>query len=285
MTSTAASTPGADEVRALRDVAVEVATRAAALVRELRGAPGDVQVADTKTSVVDVVTEVDRRSEELVRELLADLRPDDAILGEEGGETDGTSGVRWVVDPVDGTVNLLYGIPEYAVSVAAEHDGVGVAAAVVDVSSGAVYAAARGQGATKDGVPIRVRPVAPVPQRLVLTGFGYQSDVRAHQGACVARLLPEVRDIRRMGSCALDLCHLAEGLADAYVEDGPRRWDWAAAGLVLTEAGGRFEVLDGPLADVLEGWPRASVLVGAPADGWDDFVALLGRTGFLADHG
>lgn len=273
---------GGEEVRALRDVAVEVATRAAALVRELRGVPAEVlEVAATKSSAVDVVTEVDQRSEELVRELLAELRPDDAILGEEGGETDGSSGIRWVVDPVDGTVNLLYGIGQYAVSVAAEHRGVSVAAAVVDVSAGTVYAAARGEGATRDGEPIRVRPVAPVPQRLVLTGFGYQADVRAHQGACVARLLPEVRDIRRMGSCALDLCHLAEGLADAYVEDGPRRWDWAAGGLVLTEAGGRFEVLDGPLADQLDQWPRASVLVGAPADGWDDFVALLRRTGFL----
>lgn len=260
-------------------MAVRVASAAADLVREL--ASGTVAVAETKSSQVDVVTEVDRRSEALVRKLLAAERPDDAVLGEEEGAGSGTSGIRWVVDPVDGTVNLLYGIPEFAVSLAAEVDGIPIAGAVVDVMGGAVYSAGRGLGATKDGVALRVRPAAPLAQSLVLTGFGYRPEVREHQGACVARLLPQVRDIRRMGSCALDLCHVAEGLADGYVEDGPQPWDYAAGRLILTEAGGRFELLAGPLGQRLEGWSRESVLVAAPRQGWDCFVHALRSCGFL----
>lgn len=264
---------------ALRDIAVEVAQRAAALVRELTVL--GVEVADTKSSQVDVVTEVDRRSEALLRELLAHIRPHDSILGEEEGASLGTSGVRWVLDPVDGTVNLLYGIPEYAVSVAAEIDGVAVAGAVVDVAGAHVYAAAQGLGATKDGVPVRVRSAAAPGTRLVLTGFGYQPEVREHQGACVARLLPKVRDIRRMGSCALDLCRVAEGRADAYVEEGPQTWDWAAGRVIVTEAGGRFALLAGHLGVRLEGWSAESVVVATAVDEWDGFVADLRSTGFL----
>lgn len=267
------------EPGALRDLAVEVASAAAVLVRR---SSGDVVVADTKSSGVDVVTEVDRRSETLLRELILAARPQDGVLGEEEGDVPGTSGVRWIVDPVDGTVNLLYGIGEYAVSVAAEVDGRVVAGAVADVVRGHVYAAATGQGATKDGVPIRVREPAAAGARLVLTGFGYQADVRAHQGECVAKLLPRVRDVRRMGSCALDLCHLAEGWADAYVEEGPRIWDWAAGQLVLTEAGGRFELLPGHLGRRLAGWSEKSVVVATAEEEWDGFVADLQDCGFLA---
>lgn len=119
----------------------------------------------------------------------------------------------------------------------------------------------------------------------MLTGFGYRSDVRAHQAACVAALLPRVRDIRRMGSCALDLCHLAEGGADAYVEEGPRPWDYSAGALVLTEAGGRFELLSGRLHESAPGAPARALLVGAPASGWDTFVVALGDAGFLAPAG
>lgn len=263
----------------LRDVAVEVAVAAADLVRQL--AADGVGVAATKSSGVDVVTEVDRRSEELIRELLSRTRPDDAILGEEEGITEGTSGVTWVVDPVDGTVNLLYGIEEYAVSVAALVGGETVAGAVVNVPRGHVYAAARGAGATKDGQPLRVRQDVPMAERLVLTGFGYLAEAREHQAACVARLLPKVRDVRRMGSCALDLCHVAEGVADAYVEEGPQPWDYAAGRLVVTEAGGRFELLPGHLGARLAGWPELSVLAAAPSQGWEAFVAALDRAGFL----
>jgi len=263
---------------ALRELALEVARAAAALVRERRTA--GATVADTKSSAVDVVTEADRASEELIRRLLLEARPDDSVRGEEGDDHVGPSGVHWVVDPIDGTVNYLYGLPEYAVSVAAEVAGEVVAGAVVNVPTGVEYAAARGHGSTRDGVPLRVRPSPPVAQRLVLTGFGYRADVRAGQAARVARLLPRVRDIRRMGSCALDLCHVAEGTADGYVEEGPNAWDWSAGSLVATEAGARFGLLPGTLAAEL-GEPGRVVVAAAPADGWDDFVTLLEECGFV----
>ena len=261
----------------LRDLAREIAHEGAGLAREMRR--GGIDVADTKTSAVDVVTEADRAVERLIRERITARRPDDAILGEEGDDLPGTSGVRWIVDPIDGTVNYLYGLADCAVSIAAEVDGEVVAGVVVTIPTGLEYAAALGHGATRDGHPIGVRPTPPLEQRLVLTGFGYQRVVREHQAGCVARLLPEVRDIRRMGSCALDLCHVAEGSADGYVEAGPHPWDHAAGGLVLREAGGRFELLDGTMA--LDGQSVRNVVVGAPADGWDTFVDALGAAGFL----
>jgi myo-inositol-1(or 4)-monophosphatase len=249
-----------------------------------------VEVADTKSSAVDVVTEADRAVEELLRTRLLAARPDDSILGEEGDDVVGTSGVRWVLDPIDGTVNYLYGLPDCAVSVAAEvqHKGVAegesgretVAGAVVVIPSGVEYAAARGAGATRDGRPIGVRPSPPVAQRLVLTGFGYRADVRAHQAACVARMLPQVRDVRRMGSCALDLCHVADGSADGYVEEGPQPWDYGAGRLVVTEAGGRFGVLPGRLHEAVDGAAEEALVTAAPAAGWDEFVALLRACGF-----
>ncbi len=262
----------------LRDLARSVAHEGANLAREMQ--LGGIDVAGTKTSVVDVVTEADRAVESLIRQRITALRPDDAILGEEGDDRPGTSGVRWVVDPIDGTVNYLYGLPDCAVSVAAEVDGKVVAGAVVTIPTGLEYAAALGHGATRDGQPIAVRPTPPLAERLVLTGFGYQREVRAHQARCVARLLPDVRDIRRMGSCALDLCHVAEGSADGYAEDGPQPWDWSAGGLVLREAGGRFDLLDGSMDTGSH--PVRKVVVGAPADGWETFVAALAGAGFLA---
>ena len=261
----------------LRDLARAVAHEGASLAREMR--VGGIDVADTKTSAVDVVTEADRAVEQLIRARITAQRPDDAILGEEGDDRPGTSGVRWVVDPIDGTVNYLYGLADCAVSVAAEVDGEVVAGAVVTIPGGVEYAAARGLGATRDGRPLSVRPTPPLAERLVLTGFGYERHVREHQAACVARLLPDVRDIRRMGSCSLDLCHVAEGSGDGYVEAGPKPWDWSAGGLVLREAGGRFDLLDGTLA--FDGSTRRTVVVGAPADGWDTFVAALTSAGFL----
>ena len=219
----------------LRDLALTVAREAAALVRERRESP--VEVADTKSSSVDIVTEADRASEALLRSLLLAARPDDAFLGEEGGSGEGTTGVRWVVDPIDGTVNFLYGLPQYAVSVAAELDGEVVAGAVINAATGVEYAATRGGGATRDGVPIRVRPVAPLSERLVITGFNYDAGIRTLQAAAAARLLPHVRDIRRLGSAALDLAWTAAGRYDAYFERGTKAWDVAAGRLVCARAG------------------------------------------------
>lgn len=253
----------------LRDLALEVAREAAALIAERRSA--GVEVASTKTSLVDVVTEVDRASEALILALILAARPDDSFLGEEGDDVHGTSGVRWIVDPVDGTVNLLYGIPAYAVSIAAEVDGEVTAGVVINVASGVEYAAALGHGATRDGVPLRTRPQGPIGQRLVGTGFGYLRESRVLQAELLSHLLPEVRDIRRMGSCALDLCAVAEGALDAYLEEGVHAWDHAAGGLIAAEAGAVVRCTPGR-------WGGVAILA-VPADGYQEFAALVDRIG------
>lgn len=257
----------------LRDLAEKVALEAAALVAERRAR--GIEVADTKSSPVDVVTEVDRASEELIRGRILAERPDDAFLGEEGDDLPGTSGVRWVVDPVDGTVNLLYGLPAYAVSIAAEVDGEVVAGVVVNVATGNVWAAATGQGATRDGRPIRTRPQGPIDRRLVGTGFGYLPEARALQADALTRLLPQVRDIRRMGACALDLCAVADGSLDAYLEEGVHLWDHAAGGLVAREAGAVVRLRPGR-------WGGVAVLC-APRDGYDELAELVDRIGFFGE--
>ncbi|HET7690564.1 MAG TPA: inositol monophosphatase family protein [Nocardioidaceae bacterium] len=255
----------------LRDLAVRVAVEAAALVRARR-AEG-VAVVATKSSAVDIVTETDRESEELIRAALRAARPHDGFVGEEGGSAETTSGVTWVVDPIDGTVNFLYGVPAYAVSIAARTEREVVAGAVVNVANGEVFSASRGGGAFLDGTRLQVRPSPPVDQRLVATGFWYDAQFRAAQGAAVARLLPLVRDIRRGGSCALDLCSVAAGRCDAYVEEGPAPWDYAAGGLVAEEAGARLELRPGANGQ--------TCVICAPADGFAEFAALVEGAGFL----
>jgi myo-inositol-1(or 4)-monophosphatase len=278
--------PGRPESRydELRDVATNVALEAAELVLRRRDeqagrrAGAKVDVAATKTSQLDVVTEVDRESEAFLRDRLARLRPGDGFLGEEGGSGDSRSGVTWVVDPIDGTVNFLYGMPGYAVSVAAvEGDGADqrpVAGAVVDVMRRETYSASLGGGATRDGRPLRLGPAPPLDRFLVGTGFHYRLDVRSHQGPAVAALLQQVRDVRRRGSAAMDVCDVASGRLDAHVEEGLNLWDRAAASLVATEAGARVEVRLG--AGGLD------CVVCAPLDGFDAFAALVERCGFLA---
>ncbi|MDP3890413.1 inositol monophosphatase family protein [Nocardioides sp.] len=257
---------------ALQAVALTVAREAAALVRERRQSP--VVVAATKSSDVDVVTEADRASEDLIRRRLTELRPGDAFLGEETGTGEGSTGVRWIVDPIDGTVNFLYGLPQYAVSIAAEVDGRTEAGVVINAATGVEYTAVRGQGATRDGAPIVVREPAPLAERLVLTGFWYDAELRAAQAAALVHLLPRVRDIRRMGSCALDLCHVAEGSADGYVEEGPQPWDHAAGLLIAEEAGARGELARGCGGGV--------AVVCAPHHGFEEFRAAVAQAGFLA---
>ncbi len=185
----------------LAGIALDVARAAAELVRG-RAAQG-VTVAATKSSDVDVVTEADRASEALIHRLLAERRPDDGFLGEEGSDAPGRSGVRWVIDPIDGTVNFLYGIPQYAVSIAAERDGEVVAGVVLNVATGTEYVAHAGpdgtSAATRDGEPLAVRAPAPLQQRLVATGFSYDAGLRELQARALVRMLPRVRDIRRLG--------------------------------------------------------------------------------------
>jgi myo-inositol-1(or 4)-monophosphatase len=187
-----------------------------------------------------VVTELDRASEGLIRQRLLAARPGDAILGEEGGES-GAGPVRWVVDPLDGTVNYLYGLADWSVSIAAEVGGTVVAGVVTVPVHGEVFTAVRGGGAwlhAGDGrVALRCNTRVALEQALVATGFGYEVPRRAVQGEVVGAVLPRVRDIRRGGSCAVDLCSVAAGRVDAYYERGVNYWDYAAGGLVATEAG------------------------------------------------
>lgn len=256
-------------------LAREIAVEAAGFVARSRVA--GVEVAATKSSPVDVVTQVDRDTEQLIRSRIAAARPDDAVLGEEDADRPGTSGVRWIVDPIDGTVNFLYGLAEYAVSIAVESGGVVVAGVVVNAATGAVHAAARGGGAFRDGERLQVRAPAPLAERLVLTGFNYERATREVQAAAVARLIPQVRDVRRFGSCALDLCHVATGSADAYVEEGVALWDHAAGVLIAQEAGAQVEVTVG------RGGKTA--VVCAPEHGFEAFRSLVEECGFLAQVG
>jgi myo-inositol-1(or 4)-monophosphatase len=261
----------------LLQVAVGAARAAADLVRG--HARGVVTVAATKSSDVDVVTEADRSAERLIRERLSQARPDDALLGEEGDDVAGTSGVRWVVDPIDGTVNFLYGLPQYAVSVAAEVAGDVVAGVVLNVATGVEYTAyVDDTGATRsrrDGAPVRVRETVPLAQRLVSTGFGYDAGLRERQARSLVHLVPRIRDIRRLGSCALDLCHVADGTLDGYVEEGVNLWDHAAGGLVARGAGARVEVTTGA------GGGR--LILCAPEDGFDELRLLVAESGYLQE--
>lgn len=252
--------------RELPDVAALVAT-AETLAREAgrlvhEGRPDRVRVHATKSSPVDVVTAMDLASEDLLRRRIAQLRPGDGILGEEQGYEPGTTGVTWVVDPIDGTVNYLYGLASWSVSVAAvvgpPGTGPGVApdpqtwtalaAAVHAPADGRTFLAGRGQGATLDGTPLTVNEPKALELSLVGTGFGYLVQRRRAQAAIVAELLPLVRDIRRLGSAALDLCAVAAGGLDLYYERGLAPWDLAAGALVAQEAGAVVTGLQGRAA-------------------------------------
>jgi myo-inositol-1(or 4)-monophosphatase len=264
-------------------LALDVAQAAGRLIRE-RSEQG-VTVAATKSSETDIVTETDREVEALIRSLLSEARPDDAIVGEEGRDESGATGVRWIVDPIDGTVNFLYGIPQYAVSIAAERDGVVIAGVVLHVSPGTAYVGRRETGADgqvrvtahRDGSPISVRSPAPLSQRVIGTGFNYEARIRAIQAHAVGRLLPKVGDIRRFGSCALDLCHVAEGMLDGYVEEGVNLWDRAAGALIAEGAGARCELTAGA--------GGRELLLCAPEQGFDEFRKAVQEAGFLANSG
>jgi myo-inositol-1(or 4)-monophosphatase len=218
---------------------------AAVLLQGLEGPPHSV---DTKSSSTDMVSEVDRGSEAAVAGVLTAMRPQDGVLGEEGTDRPGSSGIRWVVDPLDGTTNFLFGIPQFAVSVAAEAAGSTLVGIVIDPSRRETWAAVTGWGARRNGQPCRVASGrSTLATALVATGFGYQSNRREWQGAVAAHVLPRVRDIRRFGSAALDLCWMAGGRYDAYYEWGLNPWDLAAGALICAEAGGRVEALPGRL--------------------------------------
>ena len=228
---------GQPDLEELLDLALGAAHEAGRLVRKRREEVGTMGVAATKSSPTDVVTESDTAAERLLRERLLGARPRDAFLGEEGSADQGTSGVRWVVDPIDGTVNYLYGIPAYAVSVAAALGGETVVGVVHNPVSRETWTATRGGGAWLDGRRLRVSGCDRLDRALVATGFGYESGRRAHQADVLREVLPRVRDIRRAGAASLDLCALASARVDGYYERGLKPWDLAAGGLVAREAG------------------------------------------------
>lgn len=223
----------------LRTLAEHLAQRAGALALTGRRALGVGQPVahDTKSTPTDPVTEFDRAAEALIVEALRELRPDDAIVGEEGANHAGTSGLEWHIDPIDGTANFVYDLPTWCTSVAVvDRDG-GVAGAVYAPVGDELFSAARGHGATLNGTPIHCSPASDLSTALLGTGFNYSPGTRVHQGERLAALLPQVRDVRRFGSAALDLCMVACGRLDAYFEEFLNSWDLAAGVLIAAEAG------------------------------------------------
>ncbi|MGD9997536.1 MAG: inositol monophosphatase family protein [Ilumatobacteraceae bacterium] len=257
----------------MTDLATELLALATRLAREAgvlvaEGRRGGVQSLATKSTVTDMVTEFDRASEQLIVEQLRGARPDDAIVGEEGTSSEGTTGVRWLVDPIDGTTNFLYDLPLYGISIAAaDDDGTFVGVVYVPVLD-EMFAATRGGGATLDGRPISCSALTDIRSALVATGFSYHPERRSVQAERVARLIPHVRDIRRMGAASVDLCYVAAGRLDAYFEEHLGPWDLAAGELIAREAGCRSGDFAGRVARPEE------VLVAPPAL-FDQLVELI----------
>jgi myo-inositol-1(or 4)-monophosphatase len=262
----------------LRELAVELATVGGTVAAEgwrrdiANGASRRSMTTATKSSLTDIVTSHDRAAEAAIVEALVARRPDDAIVGEEGTQRAGISGLSWFLDPIDGTTNFLYGLPLWSTSVGVA-DGEGtVAGAVFVPGTGELFAAARGAGATRNREPIRASAEADVSLALVATGFGYLAERRAAQARRLAALIDQIRDIRRGGSAALDLCYAAAGIVDAYYEDGLNSWDVTAGELIAREAGCRT-------GDFAGGPPTPAQLLVAPPALFEHLSALLVAAG------
>ncbi len=212
---------------------------------------------DLKSSVNDLVTEADRAAESLIVDRILAARPDDAVLGEEGADTEGTSGVRWIIDPIDGTTNYVYDLPGYTISIAAEWEGTTVAGVVFDPKADELFAATLHGGATMNDAPIACAQRSDLLQCVIATGFGYQAEQRLLQANVLVHLLPQVGNIRRLGSAALDLAYVGAGRTDGYWESGLNSWDVAAGALIASESGA--------IVTDLEGGPAAkSMTIAAP---------------------
>jgi myo-inositol-1(or 4)-monophosphatase len=244
-------------VNDLLALAEETARAAGAQLRDAFARGG--HEVSSKSTPTDLVSEADHAAEALIRERLLAARPGDAILGEEGGDAAGTSGLRWIVDPLDGTVNFLFGIPQWAVSIAVEDDAGTIAGVVHDPMRDELWGAERDGPVERNGEPVTGSGCEDLGRAMVATGFAYSAEARDEQGAVVARLLPRVRDIRRLGSAALDLAWAAGGRYDAYYERGVNSWDVAAGALLCRRAG--LTVVDLPP----EGAAGAGILAAAPA--------------------
>ena len=252
------------------DELASLAERAATVVAaHLRNSVGrsDLEIG-TKTTDTDLVTDVDRAAEDLLVATILGARPHDGMLGEEGTAVSGTTGVEWIVDPLDGTTNFVYGHPGFSVSIAAHVDGTPAVGVVADVMAEELFVARTGHGATRNGRPIRCAPARPLDQALAATGFGYDPERRRQQAEVLTRVLPRLRDIRRMGGAAVDLCSVACGRVDVYFERGLQPWDIAAGSIIATEAGAW-------VGDLTGGPPSDRYCVAAPPDLFDVLVALL----------
>jgi myo-inositol-1(or 4)-monophosphatase len=258
----------------LLGVAVELVHRTGALIRDGQDGAGPVDLdVTTKTTPTDLVTAVDKQAEQFLVEQLHARRPGDAVLGEEGADQAGSTGIRWLVDPIDGTVNFYYGVPQYAVSVAAEWQGKTVVGAVHNPVSGETFMAVRGAGAWLGSRPLTAAGrAASLDTAVIGTGFSYDAARRGGQGRVLAGVLPRVGNIRRLGSAALDLCFVAAGRLDGYYEQGLAPWDMAAGALVAQEAGALVTGLRGRP-------PGPQITVAASPAVADELVALLEELG------
>ncbi|MEZ0049521.1 myo-inositol-1(or 4)-monophosphatase [Mycobacterium sp. MAA66] len=282
----------------LRGIAEQLAAEAADFVRRRRGEVfggerdglgGQGNPVRAKSTPTDPVTIVDTETERLLRDRLAELRPADQVLGEEeGGSAQAQPGRPvWVLDPIDGTVNFVYGLGAYAVSVGVQIDGVSVAGAVANAATGEVYSAALGHGARRRrgdvSIMLRCNMIDNLSMALVATGFSYDSMRRRLQGAVLAELLPQVRDVRRVGSCALDLCMVAAGQLDAYYESGVHVWDWAAGALIAAEAGAVLRLPPVGASEATGGDIGASEATGGDVDSAVDDLIIAAAPGIADD--
>lgn len=271
-TFAAVTTSPAPLLGELRELASDIAADAGALLAE--HLHEERSAVDTKSTGTDMVTEMDRASERLIVDRIREARPDDAIVGEEGASVPGRSGVRWVIDPLDGTTNYLYRLPGWNVSVGVEVDGRPAVGAVSVPSTGDLFSAATGGGATRNDRPLALLDPAPAATALIGTGFSYEPEVRTAQARNLQALIGRVRDVRRSGAAAADLCSVAAGRLDAYYESGLAPWDHCAGSVIAREAGARVESFDDhPLPGTL--------VVAAHPSRWDEFVTLLRDAGIL----
>jgi myo-inositol-1(or 4)-monophosphatase len=224
------------EAEEFMKIAAEMARSAGDVVRD--GAAASRFAITSKSSATDHVTDVDKASEAFIVNEISARRPDDGILGEEGSSKESKSGVVWTIDPIDGTTNFIYGLPNYAVSIGVSVNGVPTAGAVYNPTRDEMFNGALGHGAYLNDQPIHVNDTTDLSLALVATGFAYSAEIRREQGKIVAELLPDIRDIRRYGSSALDVCNVACGRVDAYYEVNVFPWDVAASMVILREAGG-----------------------------------------------
>jgi myo-inositol-1(or 4)-monophosphatase len=253
-------------------IARDLARQAAALLVDgMTRNRGEISTKSTRT---DMVTDMDRASERLIVNGILERRPHDGIVGEEGADVAGTSGVRWLIDPIDGTTNYLYAHPGYAVSIAAQRDGETIAGVVNDPGHNDEFAAAKGLGSTRNGSPAIAPDHDDLATALVATGFAYDAATRERQAVVLEHVLPRVRDIRRMGAAAVDLCSVAVGRVNAYYERGLGPWDLAAGALIATEAGATVGSLDGPIG-------AGGLVVAAPRSLFEPLRDLLIAAGAL----